>query len=241
MRMVQEAQSQQSPTQQFTEQFTRWFVPAVLVLVALVAVIPPLVNLMPLSESFYRGMLLLVAASPCALAIGTPAAVLAGIAQAARHGVLIKGGIHLENLGRVQVMAFDKTGTLTEGRFAVTDIVPLGDAGEEQVLQLAGAVERQSNHPLAQAVVRAAKARGLQTPAAENVQNTAGRGLQGGVEGQVVRVGSQAFFDGSDGAQLDAGVIARIGEFEQQGKSTMLVAVNGRVVVLNALRLLVYR
>ncbi len=138
MRMVQEAQSQQSPTQQFTEQFTRWFVPAVLVLVALVIVIPPLVNLMPLSDSFYRGMLLLVAASPCALAIGTPAAVLAGIAQAARHGVLIKGGVHLENLGRVQVMAFDKTGTLTEGRFAVTDIVPLGDAGEEQVLAAGG-------------------------------------------------------------------------------------------------------
>ena len=162
MRMVQEAQSQQSPTQQFTEQFTRWFVPAVLVLVALVIVIPPLVSLMPLSDSFYRGMLLLVAASPCALAIGTPAAVLAGIAQAARNGVLIKGGVHLENLGRVQVMAFDKTGTLTEGRFAVTDIVPLGDAGEEQVLRLAGAVERQSNHPLAQAVVRAVADRGLQ-------------------------------------------------------------------------------
>ncbi len=206
MRMVQEAQSQQSPTQQFTEQFTRWFVPAVLVLVALVVVIPPLVNLMPLSESFYRGMLLLVAASPCALAIGTPAAVLAGIAQAARHGVLIKGGVHLENLGRVQVMAFDKTGTLTEGRFAVTDIVPLDGAGEEQVLRLAGAVERQSNHPLAQAVVRAVEERGLQAPAAENVQNTAGRGLQGSVEGKTVRVGSQAFFDGADGAPVDADV-----------------------------------
>ena len=235
MRMVQEAQSQQSPTQQFTEQFTRWFVPAVLVLVALVIVIPPLANLMPLSESFYRGMLLLVAASPCALAIGTPAAVLAGIAQAARHGVLIKGGVHLENLGRVQVMAFDKTGTLTEGRFAVTDIVPLGDADEEQVLRLAGAVERQSNHPLAQAVVRAVEERGLQAPAAENVQNTAGRGLQGSVEGKIVRVGSRAFFDGADGAKVEASVSAKIDEYERQGKSTMLVAIDGRLVGLLAL------
>ncbi|MFN8467124.1 MAG: heavy metal translocating P-type ATPase [Caldilineaceae bacterium] len=235
MRMVQEAQSQQSPTQQFTEKFTRWFVPAVLVLVALVVVIPPLVNLMPLSDSFYRGMLLLVAASPCALAIGTPAAVLAGIAQAARHGVLIKGGVHLENLGRVQVMAFDKTGTLTEGRFAVTDIVPLGGASEEQLLRLAGAVERQSNHSLAQAVVRAAEERGLQAPAAENVQNTAGRGLQGSVEGKTVSVGSQAFFDGGDGTRVDAGVIAKIDEYERQGKSTMLLAVDGRILGLMAL------
>ena len=235
MRMVQEAQSQQSPTQQFTEQFTRWFVLAVLGLVALVIVLPPLVNLMPLSDSFYRGMLLLVAASPCALAIGTPAAVLAGIAQAARHGVLIKGGVHLENLGRVQVMAFDKTGTLTEGRFAVTDIVPLGDADEEQVLRLAGAVEKQSNHPLAQAVVRAVEERGLQAPAAKNVQNTAGRGLQGSVDGQVVRIGSQAFVAGADGAPVDAGVSAKIAEYERQGKSTMLVAAGGRLVGLLAL------
>ncbi len=235
MRMVQEAQSQQSPTQQFTEQFTRWFVPAVLVLVALMVVIPPLVNLMPLSDSFYRGMLLLVAASPCALAIGTPAAVLAGIAQAARHGVLIKGGVHLENLGRVQVMAFDKTGTLTEGRFAVTDIVLLNGAGEEQVLRLGGAVERQSNHPLAQAVVRAVEERGLQAPAAENVQNTAGRGLQGSVEGKTVHVGSKAFFDGAHGASVDANTAAKIDEFERQGKSTMLIAVDGRPLGVLAL------
>ncbi|MFQ5433437.1 MAG: heavy metal translocating P-type ATPase, partial [Anaerolineae bacterium] len=105
MQMVAEAQSQQSPTQQFTQKFTAKFVPAVLVLVALVAVAPPLFGWMPLQESFYRAMLLLVAASPCALALGTPASVLAGIAQAARNGVLLKGGVHLENLGSIQVMA----------------------------------------------------------------------------------------------------------------------------------------
>ena len=119
MRLVAEAQSQQSPTQQLTDRFTAWFVPAVLIACALFIVIPPLIGWMPLSQSFYRGMLLLVAASPCALALGTPATVLAGIAQAARNGVLIKGGVHLENLGALNVMAFDKTGTLTEGKFAV--------------------------------------------------------------------------------------------------------------------------
>jgi hypothetical protein len=109
MQMVAEAQSQQSPTQQFTERFTARFVPVVLVLVALVAALPPLFGWMPFAQSFYRAMLLLVAASPCALAVGAPAAVLAGIAQAARNGVLIKGGVHLENLGRLNAIAFDKT------------------------------------------------------------------------------------------------------------------------------------
>ena len=127
MEMVAEAQGQQSTTQQFTERFTAWFVPVVLVFVFLVAVVPPLFGWVQLSDSFYRAMLLLVAASPCALAIGTPAAVLAGIAQAARNGVMIKGGVHLENLGHLKAMAFDKTGTLTKGQFEVTDIKPLNE------------------------------------------------------------------------------------------------------------------
>ena len=131
MQMVQEAQSQQSPTQRLPKRFTRRFVPAILIFVGLVIVVPPLVGWMSWSGSFYRAMLLLVAASPCALAIGTPAAVLAGIAQAARQGVLIKGGVHLENLGRLQVMAFDKTGTLTQGRFEVTDIIPADGTSED--------------------------------------------------------------------------------------------------------------
>ena len=102
-------------------------------------------------------MLLLVAASPCALAIGTPASVLAGIAQAARNGVLIKGGVHLENLGSLNVMAFDKTGTLTEGKFKLTDTVSLNGTGPDELLRIAAGVEKQSNHPLALAVVQAAQ------------------------------------------------------------------------------------
>jgi Cd2+/Zn2+-exporting ATPase len=230
MRMVQEAQSQQSPTQQFTEQFTRWFVPAVLVFVALVIAVPPLVGWMSLADSFYRGMLLLVAASPCALAIGAPATILAGIAQAARNGVLIKGGVHLENLGRVRVMAFDKTGTLTEGRFAVTDILPINGVSEEQVLRWAGAVERQSNHPLAQAVVRTVEMQGIQTPAAENVQSIAGRGLQGQVDGQIVYIGSLPFFRDKEDFAVEPSVADKVDALERQGKSTMLIAADNRLV-----------
>ncbi len=219
MQMVAEAQSQQSPTQQFTERFTRWFVPAVLIFVLLVVVVPPLTGWMPLRDSFYRGMLLLVAASPCALALGTPASVLAGIAQAARNGVLIKGGVHLENLGALQVMAFDKTGTLTEGKFTLTDILPFGETSEEELLQVAGAVEQSSNHPLALAVVTAAQARDLSLPIAENLENVAGRGVEGKIGGELVQIGSMRLF----GEVLPKKIKSKVTELEAEGKTTMIL------------------
>ena len=122
MRLVEEAQAQKSPTQQTVERFSRVFVPAVLVAALLLIVVPPLFGV-PFQESFLRAMTLLVAASPCALALGAPAAILAGVARAARGGVLVKGGVHLENLGRLKAIAFDKTGTITSGRPEVTDVV----------------------------------------------------------------------------------------------------------------------
>jgi Cd2+/Zn2+-exporting ATPase len=234
MRLVAEAQSQQSPTQRFTERFTRWFVPAVLVFVALVIAVPPLVNWMPLEESLYRGMLLLVAASPCALALGTPASVLAGIAQAARNGVLIKGGAHLENLGAVQVMAFDKTGTLTEGNFRVTDLIPLDGTRPEDLLQLAAGVEQHSNHPLALAVVESAKGRGLSIPQAEKLENVAGRGVISAVDGVPVWIGSPALFEGEPHAP-DLQVIQTIESLEAQGKTAMLVRRGARYLGILAL------
>jgi Cd2+/Zn2+-exporting ATPase len=114
--MVEEAQVQKSPTQRLTERIEGTFVPLVLVGVVLLIVVPPAAGLLPLKVAFIRAMTILVVASPCALAISTPSAVLSGIAQAARHGVLIKGGVHLENLGSIKAIAFDKTGTLTLGR-----------------------------------------------------------------------------------------------------------------------------
>ena len=224
MQMVQEAQSQQSPSQRFTEKFTRWFVPAVLVVVLLVMIVPPLIGWMPFQQSFYRAMLLLVAASPCALAIGTPAAVLAGIGQAARNGVLIKGGVHLENLGALNVLALDKTGTLTEGRFQITDIVALNGATEEQVLRVAGAVEQQSNHPLAQAVVRESQQRELEMPPVEGLENIAGRGVRSRVDGQRVLIGSLNLFRETEGHPLDDTVLQSVAQLEASGKTTMVVS-----------------
>jgi len=230
MQLVAEAQSQQSPTQQFTQRFTRWFVPAVLVVVLLVIVVPPFVGWMSWRESFYRAMLLLVAASPCALAIGTPAAVLAGIAQAARNGVLIKGGVHLENLGRLQVMAFDKTGTLTEGRFALDEIVPLNGEPAEELLRVAAAVEQQSNHPLAQAVVRAAQEQKLGLPVATGLENIAGRGVRSTVNGQPVLIGSLKLFIETMSTRLPAEVPQIVERLTADGLTTMVVSQNEKVL-----------
>lgn len=235
MQMVAEAQEQQSPTQQLTQRFTAKFVPGVLIFVALVIVVPPLVGWMSWQDSFYRAMLLLVAASPCALAIGTPASVLAGIAQAARNGVLIKGGVHLENLGGLSVMAFDKTGTLTEGKFNVTDMVSLNGTGTDDLLRIAAAVEQQSNHPLALAVVRAAQEKGLDLPLANGLENVIGRGVKSEVGGKPVLIGSLKLFRETDGHVLENDVVQTVERLENEGKTTMAVSEDGRFLGVLAL------
>ncbi len=235
MKLVAEAQEQQSPTQQLTERFTRWFVPTVLLLTLLMIAVPPLFFGWAWSDSFYRGMVLLVAASPCALAIGTPAAVLAGIAQAARRGVLIKGGVHLENLGRLRVIAFDKTGTITTGKFTVTSIVPLDGANEEAVLRIAAAVEEQSSHPLASAIVQTARERKVAFPPATGIENLAGKGIRAQVEGAEVLLGAlRAFAD--DAAAVKGGALAEtISKLEGDGQTTVIVRQGGKFIGVIAL------
>jgi Cd2+/Zn2+-exporting ATPase len=228
MKMVEEAQTQKSPTQQITEKFERVFVPAVLVVDLLLIAIPPLFGV-PFRDSFLRAMTLLVAASPCALALGTPSAILAGVAQAARNGVLVKGGAHLENLGRLRAIAFDKTGTITQGKPEMTDLITLGalDAGE--VLRLAAAVESRSAHPLARAVVRAARVRRLTIPSVDEGSAATGRGIQAVVDGKLVRVGNSRLFSES-GVRLAESVQSQVAELENQGKTVMLVSLADELV-----------
>ncbi|MCF6262555.1 MAG: cadmium-translocating P-type ATPase [Xanthomonadales bacterium] len=235
MKMVSEAQSQQSPTQQFTQKFTAKFVPIVLVLVVLLAALPPLFGWMTFADSFYRAMLLLIAASPCALALGTPATVLSGIAQAARNGVLIKGGVHLENLGNIQVMAFDKTGTLTEGKFKLTDIVPINNTDADDLLAITAAVEQQSNHPLALAIVNAAKQQGLSLPVADGLNNVPGQGIKSRVDGKPILIGILKLFRETAGHSLDDNIIQLVEQLESAGKTTMTVSHDGRFLGVLAL------
>ena len=235
MQLVSEAQEQQSPTQQFTETFTRRFVPGVLVATLLVIVVLPLVFHWSWSDGFYRGMVLLVAASPCALAIGTPAAVLAGIAQAARRGVLIKGGVHLENLGRLRVIALDKTGTITTGKFGVTRVVALNGHTEVDVLRTAAAVEEQSSHPIAAAIVQTARERGIAYPSASGLENLAGKGIQAQVEGDAVLLGALRTFADDAKANKGSEVAEAVARLESEGQTTVVVRRAGQFAGVIAL------
>lgn len=234
MKMVEEAQTQKSPTQQTIEKFERVFVPAVLVTTGLVIILPPLFGA-PFQDSFLRAMTLLVAASPCALALGTPAAILAGIAQAARNGVLVKGSAHLENLGRIKAIAFDKTGTITHGKAEVTDIEALDSkVNPEGLLALAAAIESRSGHPLAQAVVRAAQAQNLQLPAITDVESLTGRGLRAQLNHRAVLLGSLKLMEDA-GIPIPPQVRERVESLQAEGKTVTLVSLDSQVAGLLAL------
>ena len=223
VRLVSEAQTQKSPTQQFTDRFERTFVPIVLAGAALLIAVPPLLGL-PFAEAFYRAMAVLVAASPCALAIGTPAAVLSAVARAARGGVLIKGGAHLENLGAVTAIAFDKTGTITEGRPRLTDIAAFG-VPEDELLALAASLESRSGHPLARAIVAAARNRGLRWEEATATESVTGKGIRATLGSRRVEIGNLKFFAGE---AVSAEVQSQVQRLESAGRTTMLVRAEGR-------------
>lgn len=211
MRMVEEAQAAQSPAERFTERIERIYVPIVFVLTTIVVVLPGWLGWETWGESFYRGMAFLVAASPCAVAIGTPAAVLCGLGRAARLGVLMKGGAALESLGRMKAFAVDKTGTLTLGRPEVDDIVPFGDVDADEVLRLAAAVEERVNHPLADAIVQEARRRELKLPEAGAVRQIAGRGALAEIAGVEVAVGRSTLIPDAGGDRAAADQLASRG------------------------------
>ena len=221
IKLVEEAQTQKAPTQVFTDRFERVFVPTVLIADVLVIVVPPLFGVWDWPTSFYRGMALLVASSPCALALGTPATVLAGIAQAARRGVLVKGGMHLENLGTVNAIALDKTGTLTVGQPEVTDVVPATGVSAEDLLRIAAAVEQQSQHPLAAAVVRKAEAEGVKIEAANGVESLTGRGIRAEVGGRRIEIGNARLFNEA-GVTIPPDVLESVSRLQAGGRSVML-------------------
>ncbi len=222
--MVRDAETQQSPTQQFADKFERIFVPVVL-LGAGVSMFAWVVIDESFSSSFYRAMALLVAASPCALAIATPSAVLSGVARAARGGVLIKGGAPLEHLGRLSAIAFDKTGTLTEGRPKLTDVVPVEGVTENELLRVAVGVESLSDHPLAAAVVRDGKARlaGTEPVSASGLRSITGRGVQALVDGELAHIGKDELFNEVEGEPLPDAVRKQVDDLESKGRTTMIV------------------
>ncbi len=233
VQLVAQAEDQKSPTQLFADRFQRVFVPAVLGFV-LFLLFAPLVLNESFGESFYRAMAVLVASSPCALAISTPAAVLSGVARAGRSGVLIKGGAPLEHLGNLTAIAFDKTGTLTHGNPKLTDIRPAHGVQDTELLRITAAVEALSEHPLARAVNRDARKQlgeNVAIPSAENLKSLTGQGLTATVEGKQVHVGNADLFGDNQGDTqsktqgpfLPDALRHDIDQLEASGRTTMIV------------------
>jgi Cd2+/Zn2+-exporting ATPase len=226
VQMVAEAETERSPTQRFTDRFEKVFVPAVLVLVG-VLLFAWLVVDESFSASFYRAMAVLVAASPCALAIATPSAVLSGVARAGKSGVLVKGGGPLEALGSLSSIAFDKTGTLTQGEPRVVDVVAAQGATEQELIDAVVAVERLSEHPLARAVVRDLSDRASSTQTASDVQSVTGHGVRATLAGETVLVGKPALFTLDGGKAAPSDLIEADRTLKADGRSTMLVSRGG--------------
>ena len=229
--LVEEAQEQKVPAQLFIEKFGRRYSPLVLLSALLMVVVPPLFGL-SVSDWATKAVVFLVAAAPCALIMSTPVAIAAGISRAGHSGVLIKGGIHLENLGRIKVVALDKTGTLTKGEPMVTDIVPL-NGDEADVLQLAYSVEMYSEHPLARAIVRKAEEAGAGSLGVADFNALAGYGAKARVQDRIVYVGKQGLFKKfGQGGQS----IAQIENLRNEGKTVMLVGTEEGIEGVIAIR-----
>ncbi|MEA3402658.1 MAG: cation-translocating P-type ATPase [Armatimonadota bacterium] len=216
--LVEEAHERKGRRQVFIDRFGRWYTPAVLLAAVLLMAVPAALG-GDIDTWATRGVVLLVAAAPCALVMSTPVGIAAGIGRAGRTGVLIKGGAHLEDLGRVRLVAFDKTGTLTEGEPVVTDVVPL-DGGSERVLQLAASLEQHSEHPLGEAIVRHADERGLDRLDVEGFRSITGAGVSARLDDRLAYVGSPELC-----AELGVAQVASDDALRLQGEGKTVVCV----------------
>lgn len=242
IRMVEEAQSEEAPTQRRIDRIEQYYALAVIGMTVLAAAIPIMLGV-DKSAAVYRAITLMVVASPCAVAMAVPAPVVAAIANGARSGVLFKGGVHIENMAEVAVIAFDKTGTLTWGQPSVTDVVPWGGKSQREVLAWAAAAESHSEHPLAEAVLRAAEEESIDLQDAVDTRALPGKGVVARVAGREVWVGNRRLLEektGSDADTADLVEKAAALEGDGPGKTVMFVGVDrevaGLLAVVDSLR-----
>jgi Cd2+/Zn2+-exporting ATPase len=225
IRTVQEAQGSRAPTQRFVDNFARVYTPIVCVVAVLVAVVPWLAFNQPFYPWLYKALVLLVIACPCALVISTPVTVVSGLTAAARRGILIKGGVYLENGRKLKVVALDKTGTITEGKPRVTDVQPVGSASEDEVLRVAANLDALSQHPVAIAVVAAWSG---ERASVEGFKSLTGRGVEGMIAGEMYFVGNHRLAE--ERRVCSPEVEAVLSGFEVQGKTAVVVASVSRVL-----------
>ena len=234
--LVEEAQKRRAPLQATVDRFARVYTPAVLILATLVAVVPPVATGAPFGDWLYRALVLLVIACPCALVIATPVAFVSALTRAARSGILIRGGRHIETLARLSAIALDKTGTLTTGSPAVTDVIPLDGGSRAELIALVAALEQHSEHHLAGAVLREAGRSGIPLPSAraESFEAIPGMGLRGTVGGTAYVLGNRAL--ASREGFLTAEVGRALERCEREGKTAVVLGAGGRPLGVVAFR-----
>ncbi|MCC6356452.1 MAG: cadmium-translocating P-type ATPase [Verrucomicrobiae bacterium] len=219
--LVEEAQSQKAPSQRFVDVFARYYTPAIMILAVAVWLMPPLLFDGAWSVWTYRALVLLVIACPCALVISTPVSIVSGLTAMARRGVLIKGGATLEAVGKLTALATDKTGTITEGRPRVTRVLTLTSTHESELLRIAAAIDVHSEHPLAQAVVKYARERGVEFPRSQNYNARSGRGAEAELDGHHYFVGNHRFTH--ELAVCSEDVERKLEEIEAEAQSVVVV------------------
>ncbi|MCS1394152.1 heavy metal translocating P-type ATPase [Lysinibacillus boronitolerans] len=230
--LVEEAQAEKAPSQQFVDRFAKYYTPAIMIIAFLVAVIPPLL-VGDWQHWIYQGLAVLVVGCPCALVVSTPVAIVTAIGNAARQGVLIKGGVHLEQLGHIEAVAFDKTGTLTKGQPAVTDIVTTENWSEDYVLQLVAAVEKQSQHPLAKAILNRLHDKKLSELIPTDFQSVTGKGAYATVDNQIIYVGSMKW--ATSLTTVDQNIESQVKNLQEQGKTVVAAVSNNQLIGLIAI------
>ncbi|OPX03275.1 heavy metal translocating P-type ATPase [Geobacillus sp. LEMMY01] len=233
--LVEEAQAERAPSQAFVDRFAKYYTPVIIIFALLLAVIPPLFMGADWSEWIYRGLALLVVGCPCALVISTPVAIVTAIGNAAKNGVLIKGGIYLEEAGSLKVIAFDKTGTLTKGVPSVTDVITY-NGNENELMTITAAIEKGSQHPLASAIIRKAEEDGLNfnDVSVEEFQSITGKGVKAKVNNEMYYVGSPSLFEELLPNGIQSEIKEQITALQTQGKTVMALGTEKEILALIA-------
>ncbi|MBP1082456.1 MULTISPECIES: heavy metal translocating P-type ATPase [Bacillus] len=231
--LVEEAQAERAPSQAFVDKFAKYYTPAIIFIAFLIAIAPPLITDGNWSDWIYRGLAVLVVGCPCALVISTPVSIVTAIGNAAKNGVLIKGGVHLEEAGALQVIAFDKTGTLTKGVPAVADVITLSGS-EKDWLAITAAIEKGSQHPLASAIIRKAEQDNLSFHPIEiaNFQSLTGKGVKAEIDGTTYYVGSPKLFGELNQGSINQGTNHKIIELQKQGKTVIALGTSQKILQL---------
>lgn len=234
--LVEEAQAERAPSQAFVDRFAKYYTPVIMFISLLVAVLPPLLFDGDWSKWVYQGLAVLVVGCPCALVISTPVSIVTAIGNAARNGVLIKGGIHLEEMGAIKAIAFDKTGTLTEGIPVVTDYITQDKTNSNELLTIIAALENGSQHPLASAIIKKAEQENLpyQDLVIEDFSSITGKGIKGRVNDNIYYVGSPNLFDEILTNGTPSNLKEVITELQNKGKTVMVAGTETGILALLA-------